>query len=52
VWINSAAYQGVPRILLAGVAFVLVAVAVYSFGALRQLNFRNAVAEHRDGYVS
>jgi hypothetical protein len=48
VWINSAAYQGIPLILLASAAFALVAVAVYSFGALRQMNLRNAGAGHHD----
>ncbi|MCU1238283.1 MAG: hypothetical protein JWP63_6250, partial [Candidatus Solibacter sp.] len=34
VWINSAAHQGVPRIVLAAVACALLALAGYSFWAL------------------
>jgi hypothetical protein len=34
VWINSAAYQGMPRIVLAAVACALLALAGYSFWAL------------------
>jgi hypothetical protein len=52
VWINSAAYQGVPRILLAVSAFALVAVAVYSFGTLRQMILRDSVGEHHDAVLS
>jgi hypothetical protein len=48
VWINSAAYEGIPPILLAGAAFALIAVAVYSLGALRQIILRNSGADHHD----
>ena len=48
VWINSAAYQGVPPILLVAAAFGLTAVAVYSCVALRQMIYRNSITEHQD----
>jgi hypothetical protein len=37
VWLNSAAYQGIPRLLLAGAAAILLASAGYSLYALRRL---------------
>jgi hypothetical protein len=47
VWINSAAYQGIPLILLVVAALALIAVAVYSVIALRRINLRESgAAQH------
>jgi hypothetical protein len=49
VWINSAAYQGVPPTLLVIAAFGLIAVAGYSYFALRRImtrNFRSEATEN------
>ena len=48
VWINSAAYMGVPRVLLAGAGFGLIAVAGYSLFALRSINLRTLRVERHD----
>jgi hypothetical protein len=40
VWMNSAAYAGVPRLLLAFAAIGLLSVAVYCWRALRQIGRR------------
>jgi len=42
VWLNSAAYQGIPRILLVVVALALISVAVYSFVSLRRMSLQNS----------
>jgi hypothetical protein len=44
VWINSAAYAGTPRMLLAAAALGLMAVAVSCMIALRRVILRNSEA--------
>ena len=48
VWMNSAAYAGIPRLLLASAAVALLAVAAYCAMALRQIIRRSSEAEHCD----
>jgi len=45
VWMNSAVYAGVPRVLVAAVALVLLAVAVFCAMSLRRIVRRSAGAE-------
>ena len=45
VWINSAAYAGIPRPLLAAAAVTLLAVAAYCALALRGIIRRSSEAE-------
>ncbi|HLM99587.1 MAG TPA: glycosyltransferase family 39 protein [Bryobacteraceae bacterium] len=48
VWFNSAAYNGAPRVLLAGIALVLVMVAAYCLVTFRQLIVRNRRTEQHE----
>lgn len=52
VWINTAAYEGIPPILVAGAACALIIVAVYSIGALRQMILRELRSGASQRYVN
>jgi hypothetical protein len=45
VWMNSAVYAGVPRVLVAATALVLLAVAVFCAMSLRRIVRRSSGAE-------
>ena len=54
VWINSAAYQGIPRIALASAAIILIAAGVYAANALRRIHLASPtgpVAIRDDGIM-
>jgi hypothetical protein len=40
IWLNSAAYAGVPRLLLAAIALMLIVIAMYCLLALRRMIWR------------